>query len=98
MKQTGYVEAYSRERKALYALAEETLKQPSIVFIHGFLGDRLVIAEEDAVRNSPRLDGRILYAHDLGQKNQVLMRAFPERKYYRGTFDRRTKQGVLEKL
>ncbi len=97
-KQTEYVETYSRERKALYTAAEKTLHQPSIVFIHGFLGDRLVISEEDAVRNSPRLDGLILYAHDLGEKNSRLMQAFPGREYYRGTFDRKIKQAVLKKI
>ncbi|OGW83293.1 MAG: hypothetical protein A2Z83_04605 [Omnitrophica bacterium GWA2_52_8] len=97
-KQGTFLEQQSRERKALYVLAEETLKVPAIVFIHGFLGDLMVIAEEDAVRNSPKLDARILYAHDLGARNPELMRAFPEREYYRGTYDRKVKGAVLERI
>lgn len=88
----------SAQRKALYVLAEKTLQNPSIVFIHGFLGDKLVLAEEDAVRNSPWLDGKILYAHDLGEKNDRLRRAYPDREYYRGTYDRVQKQPHLERL
>jgi len=97
-KQGTFLEIQSRERKALYVLAEQTLKEPAIVFIHGFLGDLMVIAEEDAVRNSPRLDGRILYAHDLAARNSELMQLYPERRYYRGTFDRKLKQAILESL
>jgi len=97
-KQGTFLETQSRERKALYVLADQTIKDPAIVFIHGFLGDLMVIAEEDAVRNSPRLDGRILYAHDLGERNPELMKLYPDRRYYRGTYDRELKQAVLESL
>lgn len=97
-KHGTFLEIQSRERKALYVLAEEMLKTPAVVFIHGFLGDLMVMAEEDAVRNSPRLDGRILYAHDLGERNVELMRAFPGREYYRGTYDRKQKKAVLENI
>jgi len=97
-KQGAFLEKESRERKALYVLADQTLEAPAIVFIHGFLGDSMVIAEEDAVRNSPRLDGRILYAHDLGMKNVQLVKYYPDRQYYRGTYDRKLKRAVLERL
>ena len=96
--QGTFLEVQSRERKALYVLAEKSLEKPSIVFIHGFLGDRMVMAEEDAVRNSPRLDGKILYAHDLGARNSELMNAFPGRDYYRGSYNRRDNKPILEKL
>ncbi len=97
-KQGTALEKATRERKALYTFAEQTLQNPSIVFIHGFLGDSLVLAEDDAVRNSPRLDGHILYAHDLGVRNPELMKAFPGRDYYRGFYDRKLKQAVLENI
>ena len=79
-------EAY-RERKSLYGLAESTIHHPSIVFIHGFLGKRLVLGEEDAVRNPPLLQGKILYAHDRGKENQKLMAYYPDRDFYLGTYD-----------
>jgi hypothetical protein len=97
-KHAEFTEEASRQRRALYDLAERTIEGPAIVFIKGFLGSRLVMAEEDAVRNSPFLDGRILYAHDLGERNKVLMIARPGRAYYRGTYDRDRLQPQLEKL
>lgn len=96
--QARFFETASRERKALYDLAEKTLKRPAIVFIKGFLGDKLVMAEEDAVRNSPRLDAKILYAHDLGEKNRLLEAYYSDREFYRGTFDRTRKEARLERL
>ena len=98
IKQADFVEESSRQRKALYELAERTIKKPAIVFIHGFLGSRLIFAEEDAIRNSPFLDGRILYAHDLGDRNKELMAADPGRQYYRGTYDQDLKRPNLERL
>jgi hypothetical protein len=97
-KQSESTEEASRQRKALYALAEQTIQRPAIVFIHGFLGSRLVMAEEDAIRNSPFLDGRILYAHDLGDRNAELRAAYADREFYRGTYDAKQKRPLLERL
>ena len=98
IKQAEFTNEASLQRRSLYDLAERTMKGPAIVFFHGFLGSRLVMAEEDAVRNSPFLDGRILYAHDLGDRNKELMIAYPDREYYRGTYDREHLQPRLEKI
>lgn len=98
VKQIRFYEEASRQRKSLYELAENTLTRPSIVFVHGFLGKKLVMAEEDATRNDPLLKNRILYAHDLGERNKDLMAAYPDRSFYRGTFDPETARPVLEPL
>ncbi len=90
-KHTEFTEEASRQRRALYDLAEQTIQGQGIVFIHGFIGDRLVLAEEDAIRNSPFLDNRILYAHDLGERNKELIAAYPGRNYFHGYFDRMAK-------
>jgi len=97
-RQAEYVEESSRQRKALYDLVERTLQKPAVVFIHGFLGSRLIFAEEDAIRNSPYLDTRVLYAHDLGERNMELMAAYPGHEYYRGTYDQDKKLPHLEPL
>jgi len=97
-KHAEFTEGASRQRRALYALAEQTVQGPALVFIHGFLGDRLVMAEEDATRNSPFLDGRILYAHDLGDRNRELMTSYPGRIAYRGIYDRKLQRALLERL
>lgn len=97
-KQIFYFERVSRERKALYLLAEQTIGKPSLVFIRGFLGDTLVMSQEDAVRNNPQLNSKILYAHDLGQKNSVLKRYYPDRDCYLGIYDRKHKLPKLERI
>lgn len=97
-KQGSFYDVAYAQRRALYDAAEQTLSEPAIVFIRGFLGDKLVLAQEDAVRNDPALSAHILYAHDLGEKNRLLMEAYPERQYYRGTYDRKNKKAVLERL
>jgi len=97
-KHGEFFEEVSRQRKALYVLADETIQKPAIVFIRGFLGDRHVMAEEDAVRNDPSLDSLILYAHDLGDKNKSLQSYYPEREIYRGSYDRELKQARLQKV
>lgn len=94
-KHAEHYEIVSRERKALYVYADKTLKEKSIVFINGFLGDKLVMSQDDAVRNSPQLDSMILYAHDKGEENKKLMEYYPDHHYYRGTFNRSTKSAEL---
>ena len=97
-KQGKYYKQVSSERKSLYSLAEQQIKEPAIVFIHGFLGDFLVMAEEDAVRNNPNLQDKILYAHDRGEENKLLKRFYPDRIFYLGTYDRTKKQPQLQLL
>lgn len=96
-KQGSFYDVASAQRKALYVLAEKSIDKPSIVFIKGFLGDKLVMSQDDAIRNSPRLDGKILYAKDIPEKNKLLREFYPNREYYIGYFDRTLKQAKLEK-
>jgi hypothetical protein len=97
-KYGSFFQAASFERKALYNLAEQSLNRPSIVFIRGFLGDTLVLGQEDAVRNHPNLDSTILYAHDLGPQNETLMKYYPDRQSYIGSYDREMKKPLLKPI
>lgn len=98
-KQGRFYEEVSRQRKALYALAEQEIRNPAIVFIRGqFLGQTLVMSRDDAIRNHPLLKGKILYARDLEEKNESLKAFFPARDYYLGSYDRAALKAVLEKL
>lgn len=97
-KQSEFFGGTSSQRKSFYELAEKTIENEAIVFIHGHLGKRLVLTEEDAVRNHPLLNTKILYAHDLGERNKELMALYPERKYYRGSYDSNLRQPILQKL
>lgn len=97
----SHVQAYrliTKERKALYDLAESTIQKPAVVFISGFLGKTLIMSEEDTIRNHPRLDGKILYAHDLGEKNKLLMDYYPNRIFYLGRYDREMNRPLLEPI
>lgn len=95
VRQAEYVEESSRQRKELYVLAQQAITKPAIVFIHGPLGSRMALGEVDAVRNSPFLDTKIIYAHDFGERNRELMAAYPGREFYRGTYDRTLKKPKL---
>lgn len=97
-KQAEYFGEVSSERKSLYELAEKTIKNKAIVFIHGYLGKRLILTEEDAVRNPPLLNTKILYAHDLGDRNKELMALYPGRDYYQGSYDGEARRAILRKL
>jgi len=98
-KHGTFFDEASSQRKALYDYAEETIDQPSVVFIRGFLGQALVMSQDDAVRNSPSLDAKILYARDKGgDQNQPLIDYYPNRDHYIGWFDREAKVARLEKL
>ena len=85
----------SEERQAVYRAAEEKTEKPALVFLRGFLGDILVLAPEDTPRNTPFLDGPVIYAHDLEDKNKLLRASFPERRAYLASYDRKKHEPVL---
>lgn len=95
-KQARLFERVSSQRKALYDLAERSIHKPSVVFVRGFLGDALVMSEEDAIRNPPQLQGKILYARDLKGRNKKLKQYYPDREFYLGSYDRGRKLPKLE--
>jgi len=97
-KHAEFFEAMSSQRKSLYSFAEKTIKNEAIVFIHGHLGKRLVLTQEDAVRNHPLLNTKIIYAHDLKDRNKDLMKLYPEREYYRGYYDGELLYPILQKI
>lgn len=86
--QFEFFSAETHARKAVYELAERETKKPALVFMKGFFGsERLSMAPEDTVRNSPFLNGTVLYAHDREGENVKLIPFFPDRHYYRAVYD-----------
>lgn len=65
---------YEVNADVLNAVKEKGITK-AIIFTRSYYGS--VLPE-----NSPLLDGDIIYARDLGEKNHVLMSAFPGYKYY----------------
>lgn len=95
MRHADYFERASRERKQIYVETEQTVEEPALVFIKGFIGDTLVMSQEDAVRNLPDLKGDIIYAHDKGEKNRLLCEAMPDKNFYKAHYNRDKKQSVI---
>ena len=94
----SFFRTVSAERRSAYDLAEAMTAKPALVFLSGFLGNKLVISPEDSVRNDPFLDSPVIYAHDLGEKNKALIPYFKNRNYYRAHYDRGRNRPELEKI
>lgn len=87
------------ERKAVYNTAETETERPAVVFLSGYLGDKLVLSPEDSVRNtSPWLDHSLVFAKDRGDENRLLVPYFPGRSYYRASYDRAALKSKIERI
>jgi hypothetical protein len=51
------------------------------------------MSARDLTRNNPDRSDRVLYVHDRGSENVQLMRAYPDRSYFRYRFDPITRRG-----
>ncbi len=76
------------ERKSLYRAVDSAGLDQSVVFIRDWVGTTLPLPPTDLTRNSPGRDDSVLYVQDLGEKNQLLMDAMPQRRFYVGTYDK----------
>ncbi|OGW83170.1 MAG: hypothetical protein A2Z83_05960 [Omnitrophica bacterium GWA2_52_8] len=90
------VRTLTQERKAVYQKAVSGAAKPAVILMRGYFGDRLVMSQEDAVRNDPDLSGPVLYAHDRGDQNRSLCAQYPDRFFYMATYDRTINQPQLE--
>ncbi len=99
IKHLSFYRKATGERKAAYTLAESEVPRPAVVFLSGFLGDLRVMAPDDTARNSPFPDtSQILFVRDLGSENVKLAELFPNRHYYRISYDKSTGRPRAEKL
>ena len=79
------------DNKLMHKVQEMGIKQ-AIIFqeSYGYRGDGL---GSGFLHNSPWLDGTIIFAKDLGERNVELMRLFPGRQYY---LAKRDQQGNIK--
>lgn len=98
MRHGIYFRKATEERKAVYVKVSETVQKPALVFLQGFLGDTLVLAPDDTVRNEPFLDSPLVYAHDRGPENSQLFPYFKSHFRYRAFYNRKNHQAVVEAL
>ncbi|MCX5896110.1 MAG: glycosyltransferase family 39 protein [Proteobacteria bacterium] len=78
------------DNKLMNKVQEMGIKQ-AVIFqeSYGYRGDGL---GSGFLHNSPWLDGSVVFARDLGERNAELIPFFPGRGYYRATRD---KQGII---
>jgi hypothetical protein len=90
------VEAYRRidARLVLYHKVAEEKLENVVVFIWPVKED---FAPWNLTRNSPDFRGKVLYVHDLGDLNHVLIEQFPGRTFFIYEYDE-TKPPILRPL
>jgi hypothetical protein len=84
------------ERMDVYQRVKESELEKAIVFLSSGTGVRRPMLVRDLTRNGTDLSRSVLYALDLGEQNQRLMRAFPDRACFRYVRDPQQARGHLE--
>ena len=90
--------AVVRERTEPYRLVASERIDHAVIFVASGSGWTRPMSARDLTRNSPDRSDRVLYVHDLGSDNAQLMRAYPDRSYFRYRFDPITRRGSLDAL
>lgn len=87
------------ERMEPYRLVREMNVDNALVFLQSGSGVRLKpMPVEDLVRNDVEYKNRVLFVHDRGEENRILMRHYPERKYFAFRYSRQRDEYLLEPL
>jgi len=87
-----YAGDYWYVSSSLGGVLEETVRKPAVVFVDVSIPrstqvPNLLAYGDGFLRNTPALDGGIVFAMDLGKKNRDVMDLFPGRRYYILTYD-----------
>jgi Dolichyl-phosphate-mannose-protein mannosyltransferase len=81
-------------RQALYQMVDRAQLDNAVIFIRAVIGD---FQPWNLTRNSPDFRGKVLYVHDLGDLNHVLIEQFPGRTFFIYEYDE-TKPPILRPL
>jgi Dolichyl-phosphate-mannose-protein mannosyltransferase len=81
-------------RQALYRLVQHEQIENAVIFIRAVSGEYL---PWNLTRNRPDFQGTVLYVHDLGPLNHLLMRQYPGRTFFLYEYDE-TKEPILRHL
>jgi hypothetical protein len=89
------VEAYQciDARMALYHKVAEEKLQNAVVFIRSVKEE---FAPWNLTRNTPDFQGSVLYVHDLGSLNHLLISQYPGRRFFRYEYDESQKPILRE--
>ena len=85
---------YIMARQALYHTVDRAQLDNAVIFIRGVSGNFL---PWNLTRNAPHFQGRVLYVHDLGDLNHLLIGQYPGRKFFLYEYDE-TKPPILRQL
>lgn len=86
------------ERRDLYAQVADAGIHNGIVFLKTGTGTARPMPAGDLVRNRPGFSDDVLYALDRGDDNKRLMDYYPDRHYYRYTYDVVANRGRIQKI
>ena len=81
-------------RQALYHMVARAQLENAVIFIRAVSGDFL---PWNLTRNSPNFRGEVLYVHDLGDLNRLLLEQYPGRDFFLYDYDE-TKPPILRPL
>jgi hypothetical protein len=85
---------YIMARQALYRMVDRAQLDNAVIFIRAVSGDFL---PWNLTRNAPDFQGKVLYVHDLGDLNYLLIGQYPGRKFFLYDYDE-TKPPILRQL
>jgi hypothetical protein len=91
-----YMNRMTVERMDLYDQVATAGLDHAIVFIGSDTGLLRPMPAQDLTRNGIRIDGSVIYAHDLGERNAELVALFPDRTFWRYERQPGKVQGRLE--
>jgi hypothetical protein len=86
------------ERREPYRLVEKGKINNAIIFLKTGSGRLKHMERRDLTRNELDFSNSVLYALDLGEENQKLMKYYPQKEYYQYFFDQNSGVGHLERI
>jgi hypothetical protein len=87
------------ERRDLYNLVERENIENAVVIVSSDTGVQRPMAKADLIRNGINLDASVLYAVDLGEeRNNILRKHFNQREFYRYTRRADEMRGRLQRI
>lgn len=86
------------ERNDIFRIVNERKISNAVVFVASHTSVIRPMPKGDLTRNDVYYANDVIYAHDLGKKNEALMRYYPDRTFYKYVRDREKVEGKLIKV
>jgi len=86
------------ERMDIYTKVKESKISNAVVLVATHTGIIRPMGELDLTRNGMDHNSSVIYAHDLGERNQELMKFYPDRAFYKYVRDPEIVEGKLVRI